>query len=73
MQMNLSSRQVRAFLSDRLRSLEIPSIVVTHDLDDARTLGDRLAILERGRVVDSGDLKSVLERRVSPFAAELAS
>ncbi|HEY8209087.1 MAG TPA: ATP-binding cassette domain-containing protein [Myxococcaceae bacterium] len=69
----VSRRQVRAFLSDRLRSLEIPSIVVTHDLDDARTLGDRLAILERGRVVDSGDLRSVLERRASPFAAELAS
>jgi molybdate transport system ATP-binding protein len=69
----VTRRQVRAFLSDRLRSLEIPSIVVTHDLDDARTLGDRLAILERGRVVDSGDLKSVLERRASPFAAELAS
>jgi len=69
----VSRRQVRRFLADRLRSLEIPSIVVTHDIDDARTLGDRLAILERGRVVDSGDLTSVLKRRTSPFAAELAS
>src|SRR5262249_24362900 len=68
-----SPRLVRAFLADRLRSLEIPSIVVTHDIVDARTLGDRLAILERGRVVDSGDLASVLERRASPFVVELAS
>ncbi|HYV44870.1 MAG TPA: ATP-binding cassette domain-containing protein [Myxococcaceae bacterium] len=69
----VSRRQVRRFLAERLRSLEIPSIVVTHDIDDARTLGDRLAILERGRVVDSGDLTSVLQRRASPFAAELAA
>jgi len=66
-------RQVRAFLAERLRSLEIPSIVVTHDVEDARTLGDRIAILERGSVVDSGDLASVLQRRTTPFAAELAS
>ena len=69
----ISRRQVRLFLAQHLRSLEIPSIVVTHDIDDARTLGDRLAILERGRVVDSGDLPSVLQRRASPFAAELAA
>jgi molybdate transport system ATP-binding protein len=65
-------RQVRAFLADHLRSLAIPSIVVTHDAQDAAALGQRLVILERGRVVDAGDLASVLARQATPFVTELA-
>lgn len=43
-------RQIRA-LRD---TLGIPVILVTHDLDEARLLSDRLLILDNGRVVSEG-------------------
>jgi len=37
-----------------LGELEIPTIIVTHDTTEAFTLGDRLAVLDSGRIVASG-------------------
>ncbi|WP_308420213.1 sulfate/molybdate ABC transporter ATP-binding protein [Pseudoclavibacter endophyticus] len=48
------------------------TIIVTHDALDAVTLADRVALIEDGRVVDSGRTRDVLERPTTPFAARLA-
>ena len=31
----------------------IPLLLVTHDLDEARRIGDRILFLEQGRIIDS--------------------
>ena len=46
-------------------------VVVTHDPVDAMTLGDRVVVLERGRVVQSGTLTDLRERPRSRYVADL--
>lgn len=46
--------EVRAFLAQTLRDRGLPSIVVTHDPTDALALGQRVAVLEAGRVSQQG-------------------
>jgi molybdate transport system ATP-binding protein len=41
-------------------TLEIPTIHVTHHRNEARALGDRVALLDRGRVVATGTARELL-------------
>ena len=64
-------REVRRFLSERLRAWGLPTIVVTHDLADAEALGGEIVVLERGRVTQRGALDEVARAPLTPFAREL--
>lgn len=44
---------LRDELRDFLRKMAIPAIFVTHDHDEARTLGDQIAIMRDGAIVQS--------------------
>ncbi|HMF05208.1 MAG TPA: ABC transporter ATP-binding protein [Acidimicrobiia bacterium] len=46
-------------------------VVVTHDPVDAMTLGDRVVVIEDGRVVQSGPLPELRERPRSRYVADL--
>jgi len=46
--------KVRGELRDLLRRLEIPSIVVTHDWEEALALGDEMVVLNDGNVLQQG-------------------
>ncbi|MFJ9364316.1 sulfate/molybdate ABC transporter ATP-binding protein [Nocardia sp. NPDC101769] len=48
------------------------TILVTHDIIDAVTLADRVAVIEAGRVIESGSVAAVLARPRSRFAARIA-
>lgn len=48
------------------------AIIVTHDVLDALMLADRVAVLDKGRVVEEGPVREVLNRPRSSFAAGLA-
>jgi len=54
--------KVRAELGKLLRDLRIPSIVVTHDWEDALALGDRMVVVHEGRVVQEGTPQDVFNR-----------
>ncbi|MEL0625908.1 ABC transporter ATP-binding protein [Salinibacterium amurskyense] len=47
------------------------TIVVTHDVVDAMVLADRVAIMEAGRIIDSGAVARVLGEPINQFAATL--
>lgn len=64
-------REVRAFLRDWLSRLALPCIVVTHDPDDARSLGAHIAVLEAGRVTQIGSWEELTEEPASSFVEEL--
>jgi len=64
-------REVRAFLAATLEKLDVPTVVVTHDAHDAVALGDRVAVLEAGRIVQTGTWSELVAAPVSPFVAEL--
>ncbi|MET0342740.1 MAG: ATP-binding cassette domain-containing protein [Polyangiales bacterium] len=43
-------REVVSALAAQLEALSLPTIVVTHDADEARLLGQRIAVMEAGRI-----------------------
>lgn len=67
-------RNLRVELQEELRSLlhstGIPAIYVTHDQEEAITLGDRLALLHDGRIVQSGTTEDVYHYPTSSWAAQ---
>ncbi len=50
-------------------SLEMPVVLVTHDLEEAVMLADRLAVLHRGRILQTGTPNDITLR---PASAEVA-
>ncbi|MBW3622729.1 MAG: ABC transporter ATP-binding protein [Armatimonadetes bacterium] len=60
--------EVRAFLKE----VGLPTVLVTHDPLDALVFGDRIIVLEDGRITQSGPKEELLMRPRSPFIAELA-
>jgi molybdate transport system ATP-binding protein len=53
---------VRTELAHVIRSLGIPTIVVTHDWIDALTLGDQMLVMDNGRVLQTGPPQEVFTR-----------
>ncbi|MEW6248089.1 MAG: ABC transporter ATP-binding protein [Nitrospirota bacterium] len=61
--------RLRSELRTLLRQLSLPSIVVTHDWAEALTLGDLMAVIGEGRVLQVGTPQEVFSR---PQNAEVA-
>jgi molybdate transport system ATP-binding protein len=53
------------------RAESIPVLYVTHSTDEAITLGDRLFLLDRGRIVSEGSPLDVLSSRASDVSIRL--
>jgi molybdate transport system ATP-binding protein len=66
-------RETREFLARYLQQLELPTLVVTHDAADARALGQRIAVLEAGRIVQSGSWSQLSAQPASDFVREFVS
>jgi molybdate transport system ATP-binding protein len=66
---------IRAELRQNLvllsRNLHIPIIFITHDLEEAYMLGDRLAVYDSGRLLQFADRETVFYRPATPRVAEL--
>lgn len=67
--MQLRSR-VRSELKELLQKLEIPTIIVTHDVLDAIGLGGAVMVLEHGRIAQQGSYEDLLAAPSSRFVAE---
>jgi glycine betaine/proline transport system ATP-binding protein len=65
---------IRSKLQDELRSLQkrvCKSILfVTHDLDEALKLGDRISVLESGRIVQTGTSADIMLRPANAYVGE---
>jgi len=53
------------------RDLEIPVILVTHDLDEAATLADRMYVLHQGKTLQSGTPHEVTSKPTNALVAGL--
>jgi len=62
--------RVREELARLLRALQLPAILVTHDWIDALRLGDRLVVINRGEVLQTGSPQEVFAK---PEHAEVAA
>ena len=67
----VTRRKLRRELASIRQKLNIPIILVTHDLDEARMLADRMCILHNGSVLQTGIPDTVLSRPVSAEVARL--
>ena len=57
-------------LATALRDAHVPTILVTHDFGEAARLGDRVAVMDSGRVVQSGPASDLAARPASAFVAD---
>ena len=58
-------------LAELRRTLALPIVLVTHDLDEAAMLADRMSILHRGRTLQTGTPREVMTRPADPLVARL--
>ena len=58
-------------LAELRRTLAMPIVLVTHDLDEAAMLADRMCILHRGRTLQIGTPQSVMTKPVDALVARL--
>jgi molybdate transport system ATP-binding protein len=55
-----------------LAELPIPVLLVTHSYDEAALLAERIAVIDRGRIVQAGTAAEISTRPASPFVADFA-
>ena len=60
---------VRAETLSILRHSRATAVVVTHDAEEAMRMGDRIALLKNGRLVQAGTAHELYERPANLFAA----
>ena len=61
---------LRAEIDRLLRSLKITAVYVTHDQSEAMALGDRIAVMERGRIAQIGTPREIYYRPATRFVAD---
>jgi ABC-type sugar transport system ATPase subunit len=69
---NLDARlraSVRRYIRDVQRRLRVTALYVTHDQTEAMTLGDRVVVLDRGRIQQADSPLAVYERPANTFVA----
>ncbi len=74
----ITRREVRSELAGLLAEVPVPTIVVTHDPADAAELADEVAIMDDGRIVQTGPLselredpeQSIVERILGPAESD---
>jgi molybdate transport system ATP-binding protein len=68
----VTKAEVAAELEGRLRDLALPTVIVSHDFADVLGLASRVAVLQDGRVVQTGSPGELVEAPASSFVASLA-
>ncbi|MCT4507621.1 MAG: ABC transporter ATP-binding protein [Tepidibacter sp.] len=59
---NIIKQKLRTILLDIKQSFNIPIVFVTHDLDEAYMLGDKIAIMDEGKFLDIGNKEDIFIR-----------
>jgi putative spermidine/putrescine transport system ATP-binding protein len=62
--------QLRADIDRLLRSLAITAVYVTHDQSEAMALGDRVAVMEKGRIAQIGKPREIYFGPRTAFVAD---
>ena len=68
---------IRAHLQDELRELQKrlrkTILFVSHDLDEAIKLGDRIAIMKEGRIIQTGTPRAIVKNPADDYVADFVS
>jgi peptide/nickel transport system ATP-binding protein len=63
--------KILKLLRDLSDDLGMGLILITHDLSVAAHMGDRVAVMQRGRIVETGPTRSIFENPSHPYTQEL--
>ncbi|MFI7099811.1 ABC transporter ATP-binding protein [Streptomyces sp. NPDC050161] len=70
----VSRREIVALLGELLRERDgMGLVLITHDLDTAAALADRVAVLDGGALVEAGPARRLLTAPAHPFTASLVA
>jgi molybdate transport system ATP-binding protein len=58
-------------LARTIEAAGVPAVLVTHDFEEAATLADEIAVMERGRIVQRGSPGELASRPAAAFVADL--
>jgi osmoprotectant transport system ATP-binding protein len=68
---------IRADMQTELRSiiheLNKTVLLVTHDMNEAGFFGDEIVLMQNGRIIQQGDLNTLLEHPTDPFVTRFFS
>ena len=67
----ISRKQLQALTKELHKEFGMTTIFVTHDTDEALKLGDRIAVLQEGEIVQVADSKAILAQPTNDFVADL--
>lgn len=67
----VTRRRLQRELALLRESIDTPMLLVTHDLDEANALADRLCVLHAGRTLQAGSPESLFRRPATPQVARL--
>lgn len=62
--------RLREDIGHLLRKLNMTAVYVTHDQQEAMALGDRIAVLERGRIAQIGTPREIYQHPTTRFVAD---
>jgi molybdate transport system ATP-binding protein len=62
--------RVRGELRELLAELSLPTLLVTHDFQDAAALAERIGVIVEGRIVQEGTATELVAAPASPFVAD---
>jgi molybdate transport system ATP-binding protein len=62
--------RVRGELRELLAELRLPTLLVTHDFQDAAALAERIGVIADGRIVQEGTATELVAAPASPFVAD---
>lgn len=68
---NIQKRELISELKLTFRELKITVLLVTHDVDDAMTMTDKLCIIKNGKIAQKGKAKQIHEKPKNYYVAKL--
>lgn len=66
----ITRRELQTEFLELRRARQCTMLLVTHDLDEAFRLGDRIGLMEKGRLLQLGTAQDLLQRPASEHVAE---
>ena len=67
----ISRKQLQTLTKELHKEFGMTTIFVTHDTDEALKLGDRIAVLQEGEIVQVADSETILAQPANDFVADL--
>lgn len=67
----ISRKQLQTLTKNLHKEFGMTTIFVTHDTDEALKLGDRIAVLQEGEIVQVADSETILDQPANDFVSDL--